>query len=299
MSLPFELTQLERFLAIAHHGSFRAAADALGLTQPTLSWSIRQLEEAVGAPLFERIARGARLTPLGEKLLPRARLIISEGERATHELNVFKQQSDAFLAFGVAPMFVNSIFPVAIAATLARVPGLKVRVTEAYSPELVTALQTGKVDIAFAGEPLAGIGKGIVFEPTYRGQFLVVARAGHPLFRKKITEEAVLSYDFVVFDPVSAGSDASRFAPRNGKNPHVTVRCSSMQSIVTLLKQSDLLGHVSWDYVRDLLAAGEVREVPTKLMGRTVRAGVMTRENDIPSPALRILKAELRKACKA
>ena len=169
MPVPFELVQLERFLAIAHHGSFRAAADALGLSQPTLSWSIRRLEDAVGAPLFERVPRGARLTLAGEKLLPRARLIMSESERANHDLNVFKHQSDAFLAFGVAPMFVNSIFPIAIAATLARVPQLKVRVTEAYSPELVTALQTGKVDIAFAGEPLAGIGEGVISFRNTRG----------------------------------------------------------------------------------------------------------------------------------
>src|SRR4051812_22477825 len=105
MSAQLDLAQLARFLAIAEHGSFRAAAESMRLTQPTLSWSIRQLESAVGTSLFERGARGAKLTPAGEILLPRARLIVSEGERARRDLDVFKQQGDAFISIGVAPLF--------------------------------------------------------------------------------------------------------------------------------------------------------------------------------------------------
>ncbi len=299
MSSPLDLAQLERFLAIAEHGSFRAAADALLLTQPTLSWSIRQLETTVGASLFERGARGAKLTPAGEILLPRARLIVSEGERARHDLDVFKQRSEAFIAIGVAPLFINTIFPTAAAATLAQLPELTLRVTEGYSGELVSALQSGKVDIAFGGKPPHVGTDGISFEPTYQGQYLVIARRAHPIFKKKITDELVLSHDFVMFDAVSAGFAAGDFPARNLKVPHVTVRTSSMQCIEAMVLNSDLLGYVARDYVSASLEAGTLREVPAKVMSSTARAGILSREGGAQTPAIRILKAELRKACKA
>ena len=298
MSAPLDLAQLARFLAIADHGSFRAAADSLRLTQPTLSWSIRQLETAVGASLFERGARGAKLSPAGEILLPRARLIVSEGERARSDLEVFKQKGDAFIAIGVAPVFINTIFPIAAAATLAQVPGLTLRVTEAYSAELVAALQSGKVDIAFGGKPPNVGTEGVAFEPTYLGQYLVIARRGHPIFKKKITDEVVFSHDFVMFDAVSVRFAASDFPARNLKAPHVTVRTSSMQCIEAMVLNSDLFGYVARDYVHAALESAALREVPTKLMGATARAGILSREMGAQTPAVRILKTELRKACK-
>jgi DNA-binding transcriptional LysR family regulator len=299
MSAPLDLAQLERFLAISEHGSFRAAADALRLTQPTLSWSIRQLETTVGASLFERGARGAKLTPAGEILLPRARLIVSEGERARHDLDVFKQRSEAFIAIGVAPLFINTIFPVAAAATLAQLPDLTLRVIEGYSGELVAGLQSGKVDIAFGGKPPNVGTEGVIFEPTYQGQYLVIARRGHPILKKKLTDELVLDHDFVMVDAVSAGFATGDFPARNLKAPHVTVRTSSMQCVEAMVLNSDLLGYVARDYVRAALDAGTLREVPTKALNATARAGILSREGGAQTPAMRILKAELRKACKA
>jgi DNA-binding transcriptional LysR family regulator len=101
------------------------------------------------------------------------------------------------------------------------------------------------MDIAFGGEPAEGSMVGIDFVPIYQGQFLVVARRGHPFFREKITEDVVLSQDFVIFDAPFAALGSGDFPARNSKQPHVTVRASSMQCIETLVLQSDLLGNVA------------------------------------------------------
>ena len=65
-----ELTQIEAFLAAAENGSFRRAADALILTQPSISARILSLENDLGVPLFHRQARGVRLTDMGRAFLP-------------------------------------------------------------------------------------------------------------------------------------------------------------------------------------------------------------------------------------
>ena len=65
-----EIPQLEAFLEAAGRGSFRRAAHALFLSQPSVSARVQALEDEVGAPLFHRTARGVRLTNLGQTFLP-------------------------------------------------------------------------------------------------------------------------------------------------------------------------------------------------------------------------------------
>ena len=82
-----ELRRLEYFVAVARHGNFTRAADALWITQSALSQQVRRLEAELGVALLRRTSRGAELTAAGEELLPRAEAILAEVAQARADLD--------------------------------------------------------------------------------------------------------------------------------------------------------------------------------------------------------------------
>ena len=88
--MPFNkptLRQLEYFIAIAQHRTFRRAADSLGISQPTLTAQMNALEETLNAKILERSRNGAILTPIGRRLLPNARRVVEELDSLVDKVN--------------------------------------------------------------------------------------------------------------------------------------------------------------------------------------------------------------------
>src|SRR5688572_15292882 len=85
-----DLRRLEVFARVAEMGSFSRAAEALSLTQPTVSEHVRALEEEVGSPLLDRLGRGAVPTPAGQVLLGYARRILALTREARQAMDQFQ-----------------------------------------------------------------------------------------------------------------------------------------------------------------------------------------------------------------
>lgn len=135
------LNGLRAFRASARHLSFRAAAEALNVTQSAVAQQVRGLEQALGAPLFERHARGLALTPAGEALLPPVeqafRLIADAAERIVQQAEV--------LTVSATPSFVSRWLVPRLDGFTRRHPGIDVRLSA--SNDLVDFRRDG-VDIA-------------------------------------------------------------------------------------------------------------------------------------------------------
>ena len=135
------LNGLRAFRAAARHLSFRAAAEALNVTQSAVAQQVRGLEQALGSPLFERHARGLALTPAGEALLPPVeqafRLIAEAAARIA-------QQADV-LTVSATPSFVSRWLVPRLDGFTRRHPGIDVRLSA--SNDLVDFRRDG-VDIA-------------------------------------------------------------------------------------------------------------------------------------------------------
>jgi LysR family carnitine catabolism transcriptional activator len=98
-----EVRLLEYFVASADAGSFTAAADALRISQPSLSEGIRKLESELAAPLFHRVGRGIVLTESGQFLLPRARHILQQVDEARDEMVALKGLRGGRVRIGAPP----------------------------------------------------------------------------------------------------------------------------------------------------------------------------------------------------
>lgn len=149
--LDLDLRLVRYFTAVAEHGSFGRAADALHLAQPSLSRQVQQLERRIGTRLLDRSARGSQLTDAGRAFLPRARALLRSAERAAAEAR--SAAEPATITIGSVGYLV--ITP-AVAELRARHPTAQVRTVGIAYDEPHAALVDHRVDVVVARGPLLG-----------------------------------------------------------------------------------------------------------------------------------------------
>src|SRR5712692_10615959 len=110
-----ELGQIEAFVEAQRRGSITSAAEALGLTQPTLTARLRGLEQELGAQLLVRGRRGVSLTPAGRRFLPRAQAALDALQRGAAETRAGREGRGGRLAVGLASDLALYIAPTALA----------------------------------------------------------------------------------------------------------------------------------------------------------------------------------------
>lgn len=150
-----EIFQLGYFEAIARRGSLRAAAHACHVSPSSLSVQMRNLEQEVGARLFERRSRGLILTRAGERLLLTARRIRQEADQARRDLRRREFGFRQRLSVGIQPMLAAEILARPLGEFLARREDLLVEVRERTPARLLEALVEEEMDLCLLTLPPA------------------------------------------------------------------------------------------------------------------------------------------------
>jgi LysR family transcriptional regulator, hydrogen peroxide-inducible genes activator len=176
MILP-TLRQLEYFVGIADHGSFRAAAEACFVTQPALSTQIQQLERLLSARLFERGGRKVMLTQAGQQLLPRAREVLQGTADLVEAAMAMQTPLTGTLRLGVIPTVAPYLLPDFLAAARASYPELRLLLHEGQTSTIVRMLQDGHLDLLLLAldVDLEGAVEHLLFEDP----FLLTVPADH------------------------------------------------------------------------------------------------------------------------
>jgi DNA-binding transcriptional LysR family regulator len=173
---------LRVFLEVARHESFTVAARTLGWTQSAVSRQISSLEGALGgAPLFDRLPRGVRLTEAGRVLVPYAETVTGALHGAARELAALREVAGGRLRFGAFPTADAALVPHALGAFRTRHPGVRVTREEGLTPSLLDRLTEGRLDLAVVsttgGAPLSAYElRHLLDESLY-----VAVPTGHPL----------------------------------------------------------------------------------------------------------------------
>ncbi len=132
--MDIDLRRIRSFLALAEHGGFGVAADALGVSQPTLSAHIAELEVELGVPLVSRTTRRVRLTPLGEKFLVRARRAVEDIQHVTDEIRDEAALQRGRVIVASTRMLATHTVAAAIRIFQEKFPGVIVQIIDDLTP---------------------------------------------------------------------------------------------------------------------------------------------------------------------
>jgi DNA-binding transcriptional LysR family regulator len=199
------LRHMRVFAAVADHGSFSAAADALGLTPPALTTTIRQFEEITGTALFDRTTRQVTLTATGERFLPVARRLISDFEEALGDLDALSKGIGGKITIAAAPSVLTRILPAVISSFTADHPDARIRLDEMNAGEVHEAVANNEADFGIAGEWQSL--PDIAFRPLFSDRFGMLCRTDHAFARRMSVSWAELSdQPFVGLGPESGTS---------------------------------------------------------------------------------------------
>lgn len=176
-----KLHHFRDFVAITEAQSIRGAARSLGLDQPALSRSLRELEKELGLPLLERHATGVVLTPAGERFLIRCRTALGEVQRGIEEMENWGKDvaGRVFLALSSPPIL--ALLP-AVYRTFRRLyPNVHIHLVEATFPQAEPLLRDGRLDFYIGGLVEETVHRAFHRELLFRNRRSVFARRGHPL----------------------------------------------------------------------------------------------------------------------
>lgn len=181
---------LQQLAEIVDLGSFSRAAEAMGVTQSTLSRSIQQLEAHVGAAVLRRGRFGAAPTAIGEILAREGRAIRSALGHANHGINQWRGGVDGQLRIGVGPIFAHSLMPRLVSKCLAANPRLNLRVHTESAQSILASVRNGELDLAMVPANTRYVGDELISETIIEDDVGIYAGADHPLaFQKRITRE--------------------------------------------------------------------------------------------------------------
>lgn len=170
------LDQIAAFVNVVDLGSFTAAADKAGLTQPAVSLQVKLLERRLGVRLIERVGRRAQPSPAGVELLAHARRILEDCSSAQEAMTPYREGAVGRVRIGSGGTASIHLLPRAIAAAKKRMPGLEIIVRIGNTGEVLRDLETNALDLAVVTLPASG--RSLAIEPFYDDELLAVAPKG-------------------------------------------------------------------------------------------------------------------------
>jgi LysR family transcriptional regulator of gallate degradation len=296
-SMDISYKRLASFITLHDTKDIAATAKQLNITRAAVYNSVRQFEELLELPLFERKPNGVACTAFCVVLVRQAKLAFSEIRHAIEDLASLNGVTRGSVSVGSLPYTRTILTPRAVNHLLDQHPQLDIATTEGPYALLEASLRSGDLDfIVGAIRPLEN-GKNLITEKLFEDQLSVIVRKGHPLEgRKNLTLADLQDFGWVLptrnaptrllFDEVMKA--------HNLNTPAHTVETSSLSTVRGLLLESDRVALLSEHQIYYDKKYGLLNALPIILKNTYRPIGVTMRAQTQPSPAAQLFLASLR-----
>lgn len=279
--------------AIADEGTLVRAAESLHITQPVVTRGLREVEDLLGVPLFERLPRGVVPTQYGLAFIERARSVLAELRTAGEEVRLLQSGQLGTVTVGTHLAGSNLLLPRAIAALKAEHPRLTVVVREGTPDTLQQLLLAGDLDLT-VGRLSSTVPVRLEQERLHQEPIRLVARAGHPVHggsRVSLADLVAYPWIFPVAQTALRAELEAVFFHEGLPLPADRVECTSMLTLRNLLVSTDVIAALPMFIAVD---DRELRILPTPLSSIRRSVGVTLPKDRAPSAAAAALLVHLR-----
>jgi LysR family hydrogen peroxide-inducible transcriptional activator len=216
-----EIHQLRYFCAVARHGTFTRASNIEQVAQPSLSQQILKLEGELGARLFDRLPRSAKLTVFGKAFLPKAERILRELGDAKTQMQEMAGEEKGEVVLGIIPTIGAYMLPALLNQFAHQHSRISVKVVEDTTLELLERLHQGRIDVAIVALPVPGAGPELESQELFAENLFAALPEQHPRAKQKTIKLADLNRESFLLlkeghcfrDNLIAACRASRVTP--------------------------------------------------------------------------------------
>lgn len=276
-------------------GSLHKAARALNVTQPTASAMLKEMELALGGPLFERARSGVRLTAKGRSASARMRVVLEELQKLLEETSAADPLPLLRLGCLYQPFFssLQDYLSEAVAQNAYRL-----EVVDGPMSELLAKLERNEVDCIIGRMPAGSAGelspKEYFYQPLYEFRTCLVVRPAHPLARRrKLALRDLAQYEWMLSR--SATIPQTAFAAEGLPPPKVRISTSSFVFCLRLLAIGDFISTAPCDAALDAQRFGLVRILNLSLPQLLTPVAFIAHQSSMANPHLRMFWGAVEK----
>lgn len=200
----YSLKQLRVFVAIARHGSFSRAGEAIGLTQSAVSHSVKELEAEVGVRLLDRTTREVALTDAGLRLANRVELLLDELQAALLDARSFGVQRSGTVRVATSQTISAHLMPQCIAAGEREYPEIRIMLRDQAQQQVLHSVRNAEVDFGIVVDPVQAVD--LECEAVLHEPFLLLCRDDHPFAAQPAVRWSALNGCRLVLQDYASGS---------------------------------------------------------------------------------------------
>ena len=216
MKTELELRHLRVFVTVVEQGAHTRAAQALGISQSTVSETLSALERTLGTALFRKAARGPMLTPSGEALLPHAQRMLALSSELVADLAKVSTSVSATLVVAAVESLSAYVLPSRVASLRERWPNARIEIVTGICPQIRESVAAGKSDLGLLLEAETGVDDGSILAKT---RLVIFGSPAHPLVHRSASPDEVRRCDFYMSDAAGNYHQVLRHYAEAGEVP--------------------------------------------------------------------------------